>query len=169
MSSAITGLPESYWRYMESKQLGVLRPVTSQPINQGEQGPRSQVVGEEGDYPTNTPSTDLRHPSSNAHSKPRFPPDSDTANAVEGARKIVQLKQRLYNYDLRASTSEIASKVSCCQCSPSVKVCEKSEYKRLMQQNSVLLIVQELCESRGGRPGLSVLTSLLVSVDVKIY
>ena len=31
------------------------------------------------------------------------------------------------------------------------------------------IIVQELFESRGGRPGLSVLTSLLVSVDVKIY
>ena len=30
------------------------------------------------------------------------------------------------------------------------------------------IIVQELCESRGGRPGLSVLTSLLVSVDVKL-
>ena len=30
-------------------------------------------------------------------------------------------------------------------------------------------IVQELCENRGGRPGLSVLTSLLVSVGVKIY
>ena len=30
-------------------------------------------------------------------------------------------------------------------------------------------IVQELCESRGGRPGLSVLTSRLVSVDVKLY
>ena len=30
-------------------------------------------------------------------------------------------------------------------------------------------IVQELCESRGGRPGLSVLMSLLVSVDVKNY
>ena len=30
-------------------------------------------------------------------------------------------------------------------------------------------IVQELCESGGGRPGLSVLTSRLVSVDVKIY
>ena len=30
-------------------------------------------------------------------------------------------------------------------------------------------IVQELCESRGGRPGLSVLTSLPVSVDVKLY
>ena len=34
---------------------------------------------------------------------------------------------------------------------------------------SVAFIVQELCESRGGRPELSVLTSLLVSVDVKIY
>ena len=31
-----------------------------------------------------------------------------------------------------------------------------------------VLIVQELCESRGGRPGLSVLTSLMVSVDVKL-
>ena len=31
------------------------------------------------------------------------------------------------------------------------------------------VIVQELCESRGERPGLSVLTSLLVSVDVQIY
>ena len=30
-------------------------------------------------------------------------------------------------------------------------------------------IVQELCESRGGHPGLSVLTSLLVSMDVKLY
>ena len=34
---------------------------------------------------------------------------------------------------------------------------------------NVFDIFQELCESRGGRPGLSVLTSLLVSVDVKIY
>ena len=33
----------------------------------------------------------------------------------------------------------------------------------------LLHIVQELCESRGGRPGLSVLTSLLVTVDVKLY
>ena len=33
---------------------------------------------------------------------------------------------------------------------------------------SVELIVQELCESGGGRPGLSVLTSLMVSVDVKL-
>ena len=32
-----------------------------------------------------------------------------------------------------------------------------------------VFIVQELCESRGGRPGLSVLTSLLFSVDVKQF
>ena len=32
-----------------------------------------------------------------------------------------------------------------------------------------VFIVQELCENRGGRPELSVLTSLLVSVDVKNY
>ena len=38
-----------------------------------------------------------------------------------------------------------------------------------LYQRYILNIVQELCESRGGRPGLSVLTSLLVSVDVKIY
>ena len=31
------------------------------------------------------------------------------------------------------------------------------------------VVVQELCESRGGRPGLSVLTSLVASVDVKLY
>ena len=38
-----------------------------------------------------------------------------------------------------------------------------------MKQLSTAPIVQELCESRGGRPGLSVLTSLLVSVDIKLY
>ena len=39
----------------------------------------------------------------------------------------------------------------------------------LAKQTTSRHIVQELCESRGGRPVLSVLTSLLVSVDVKIY
>ena len=38
-----------------------------------------------------------------------------------------------------------------------------------ISQSSSHKIVQELCESRGGGPGLSVLTSLLVSVDVKLY
>ena len=32
---------------------------------------------------------------------------------------------------------------------------------------TLVVRVQELCESRGGRPGFSVPTSLLVSVDVK--
>ena len=36
-------------------------------------------------------------------------------------------------------------------------------------QHPVGHIVQELCESQGGRPELSILTSLLVSVDVKNY
>ena len=40
---------------------------------------------------------------------------------------------------------------------------------KLLCQSEAGGIVQELCESRGGRPGLSVLTSLLVSVDVKLY
>ena len=38
-------------------------------------------------------------------------------------------------------------------------------YPRINVQSR--LRVQELCESRGGRPGLSVLMSLMVSVDVK--
>ena len=46
----------------------------------------------------------------------------------------------------------------------------ESYFKLKVNGRSVTsLIVQELCESRGGRPGLSVLTSLLVSVDVKLY
>ena len=36
-------------------------------------------------------------------------------------------------------------------------------------QHATTVRVQELCENRGGRPGLSVLTSLIVSVDVKNY
>ena len=50
---------------------------------------------------------------------------------------------------------------------------KKKKLKRLYThrhgQSDTTHIVQELCESRGGRPGLSVLTSLLVSVDVKLY
>ena len=32
----------------------------------------------------------------------------------------------------------------------------------------ISVIVQELCESRGGRPGLSALMSLMILVDVKL-
>ena len=53
-----------------------------------------------------------------------------------------------------------------------MEVGEEGEYIYLSlhchHQND-FLVVQELCESRGGRPELSVLTSLLASVDVKIY
>ena len=41
--------------------------------------------------------------------------------------------------------------------------------KKLLCDKKGAFIVQELCESRGGRPGLSVLTSLLASVEVKLY
>ena len=44
----------------------------------------------------------------------------------------------------------------------------ETRYKNLFTHVESHFIVQELCESRGGRPGLSVLTSLLASVDVKI-
>ena len=43
-----------------------------------------------------------------------------------------------------------------------------TSYKRIQSLIQNHIIVQELCESRGSRPGLSVLTSLLVSVDVKL-
>ena len=41
--------------------------------------------------------------------------------------------------------------------------------KQKLQSFQIVITVQELCESRGGRPGLSVLTSLMVSVDAKQY
>ena len=39
----------------------------------------------------------------------------------------------------------------------------------IFRRQSLGYIVQELCESRGGRPGLSVLMNLMVSVDIKQY
>ena len=50
-------------------------------------------------------------------------------------------------------------------------LCDLHDFPMIKQQHNQVpgIIVQELCESRGGRPGLSVLTSLLVSVDVKNY
>ena len=44
----------------------------------------------------------------------------------------------------------------------------EQRYIKAINNSGMAFIVQELCESRGGRPGLSVLTSLLVSVDVRI-
>ena len=44
----------------------------------------------------------------------------------------------------------------------------EGSFKRGVGQG-YMCILQELCESRGGHPGLSILTSLLVSMDVKLY
>ena len=52
---------------------------------------------------------------------------------------------------------------------PAAPSLEKRPIKARNLKPLGVLIVQELCESRGSRPGLSVLTSLLVSVDVKLY
>ena len=45
----------------------------------------------------------------------------------------------------------------------------KKRFEMYAELEQALLSVQELYDSRGGRPGLSVLTSLLVSLDVKLY
>ena len=42
-------------------------------------------------------------------------------------------------------------------------------YIYVFYRSVLRIIVQEQCQSRGGRPGLSVLTSLRVSVDIKNY
>ena len=47
--------------------------------------------------------------------------------------------------------------------------CDAGPHDLYLPDATTHRIVQELCESRGGLPGLSVLTSLLVSVDVKLY
>ena len=57
----------------------------------------------------------------------------------------------------------------CDMCVLSLHDSRESRYIKAININNNKIIVQELCESRGGRPGLSVLTSLLVSVDVKLY
>ena len=65
----------------------------------------------------------------------------------------------------------VASEVNVTQHSAGDPPSQKKEREKslLVYSQPYSIIVQELCESRGGRPGLSVLTSLLVSVDVKLY
>ena len=48
-----------------------------------------------------------------------------------------------------------------------VQECERLPLAKSLEWVTVWPRVQELCESGGGRPGLSVLMSLTVSVDVK--
>ena len=65
---------------------------------------------------------------------------------------------------LTSSAYAVLDRLRCCWSHGPVHICK---YKYIPRGWSSLHRVQELCESRGGRPGLSVLTSLMVSVDVK--
>ena len=69
----------------------------------------------------------------------------------------------------RGTSHVTANRAVQCKYTTSADVRKLTRYKKLVTRLGCSVIVQELCESRGGRPGLSVLTSLLVSVDVKIY
>ena len=69
---------------------------------------------------------------------------------------------------LHVSTADPSDFVFC-DCSAQLLKEQTAECKSCFSLTGSPHIVQELCESRGGRPGLSVLTSLLVSVDVNIY
>ena len=53
--------------------------------------------------------------------------------------------------------------------SPQVSVSIQGGIIYICLKSFISLRVQELCKSRGGRPGLSVLISLTVSVDAKQY
>ena len=43
------------------------------------------------------------------------------------------------------------------------------DHKKHTRKHRRNVTVQELCENGGGRPGLSVLTSRLISVDIKLF
>ena len=69
---------------------------------------------------------------------------------------------------LRCGSERLPQTEATCNNTP-IHQTEAAGHVRAKRQRISNSIVQELCERRGGRPGLSVLTSLLVSVDVKIY
>ena len=58
-------------------------------------------------------------------------------------------------------------------CNCCIEKWDRGFYRKEKQQREAvyiyIYIVHELCESRGGRPGLSVPTCLMVSMDVKHY
>ena len=92
----------------------------------------------------------------------RCPPGQHLSSAgLAGARSDVRTAQvlqswgRVARHPLRPATG------------PQPCVGPPSPHSSVHSSYQYPFIVQELCESRGGRPGLSVLTSLLVSVDVK--
>ena len=87
----------------------------------------------------------------------------------------VTLRARSETVSLLALSVTQVGSILRMQCRDSVGITEQRVQKRVQvpvyrqSASKITCIVQELCESRGGRPGLSVLTSLLVSVDVKLF
>ena len=62
---------------------------------------------------------------------------------------------------------EFLTNTDALKCLPSEDLLLTIRTETLSYLNYVKIRVQEMCENGGGRPGLSVLTSLMVSVDVK--
>ena len=81
---------------------------------------------------------------------------------VHGNRKVRQDGQ------LRTATSTLTQLLNYDPSTGTVRADLLHVYQNRRDKSRVF-IVQELCESRGGRPVLSILTSLMVSVDVKLY
>ena len=71
-------------------------------------------------------------------------------------REVISTQKMSYKYNKDQSYGN----------SPGMRV--NIRVQKLRQRICTFHIVQELCESRGGHPGLSVLTSLMVSLDVKL-
>ena len=65
------------------------------------------------------------------------------------------------------SLREFLTKIDALTCPPSEDLLLTIRTETLSYLNYVKIRVQELCESGGGRPGLPVLMSLTISVDVK--
>ena len=70
-----------------------------------------------------------------------------------------------FSKERKSVTAKTVNPLTAMLAARSLKTANKSAQFEIIKAS----VVQELCESRGGRPGLSVLTSLLVSVDVKLY
>ena len=104
-----------------------------------------------------------------------FPPPSSThtsnttaAMQVGHSQSLVQVGQSIVAYTKVPLQTRDTDWLFVRHHMISAWVCHVEKRKKERKKEKKI-IVQELCESRGGRPGLSVLTSLLVSVDVKLY
>ena len=109
--------------------------------------------------------------------RPRIPPEKngetlDRRQNTGSVRSPLAIAQQLVHCAIAVSTAVLGPRQGCCYLivRATLGVLRPvNRYGYIRASLHYIHIVQELCESRGGRPGLSVLTSLLVSVDVKIY